>query len=378
MIDKFEKYIGKKLSQKSKELLLEFNNFMTKKIRYLDTPKNIAFIHEDVGHLTGGRYYAMFIASALLEAGHNVTIYSNKVPIFMGEFKSYRKPRIILSAMNAKQLSRIDVKADVYIGSPINGALAATRLGEKYKKPAFALIFDPFPMMEKYLGKKMYLGWEELLTKLRTTNTNIISLCNTTSEYIYGWLNKTKEQVFPVYPCINSKILDSKKRDYTNKEDYVVFISRMVRHKKFDDVLSAVSKTKMKLKVISSVSGMNYNHFLNQSGIKNKVEFYWKINDDKKFDLIAKSRGVIVGSIFEGFGLFVSEAIACGVPFIGYDYPTFREIKDYAKVNNIYLAQYKNVFDLGRKLQLAVRERKYNKPSQAFHFERMIEVLKEI
>lgn len=295
----------------------------------------------------------------------------------MGDFKLYKKPRLTLAALNTKALSRVDIKADVYIGSPINGALAATRLGEKYNKPSFALIFDPFPMMEKYLGKKMYLGWEELLTKLRTSDTNIISLCNTTSEYIYSWLNKRKDQVFAVYPCINSKILDLKQRDYT-KEDYVVFISRMVRHKKFDDVVSAVSKTKMKLKVISSVSGMNYNHFVNQSTIKNRIEFHWKIDDNKKFDLIAKSRGVIVPSIFEGFGMFVAEAIAMGVPFIGYDYPTFREIRDYAKANNVYLAEPRNVFDLSRKLQKAIAEKRYNKPSTAFHFERMIERVKEL
>jgi len=76
--------------------------------------------------------------------------------------------------------------------------------------------------------------------------------------------------------------------------------------------------------------------------------------------------------------MFLAEAIACGVPFIGYDYPTFREIRDYAKADNIYLATYKNEFDLGRKLKDALREKKYHQPNTLFHFERMMETLKQI
>src|SRR5690606_31585244 len=54
--------------------------------------KRIAFITEDVGHLTGGRYYAYFIASALVELGHQVTLYTNKRPVFHGSFKNYKLP----------------------------------------------------------------------------------------------------------------------------------------------------------------------------------------------------------------------------------------------------------------------------------------------
>lgn len=342
-----------------------------------DTPKRIAFIHEDVGHLTGGRYYAWFIASALVELGHQVTIYTNRQPVFAAEFKDYKKPRVTIAAMNARRLSMLDIKADVYIGSPIQGALCASKLGKKYNKPAFALIFDPFPAMQKYLGRNAFVGWDELLKNLRESDTNIISLCNSMSNYIYPWLNKRKDQVFPVHPCINSKVFNQKPRIYP-KEDYVVFISRMVRHKHFEDAVHAVSKTNLRLKVISSVSGMSTPLIVNQNGMQKRIEYHWKCSDDEKFDIISKSRGVIVPSIFEGFGMYAAEAIACGVPFIGYDYETFREIRDYAKADNIYLARYKDTFDLGRKLKVAIMNKKYNKVSNDFNFEAMIETLKNI
>ena len=377
-MNKLEEFIIKtKPSEKETKLLKDFYLFMETQSKVFNTPKRIAFIHEDVGHLTGGRYYAWFIASALATLGHSVTIYTNRQPVFAAEFKDYKKPRVAIAAMNARRLSMLDIKADVYMGSPIQGALCASRLGKKYSKPAFSLIFDPFPAMDKYIGRGAFVGWDELLKNLRENNTNIISLCNAMSEYIYPWLKKSRSQVFPVPPCINSKVFDQRPRVYP-KEDYVVFISRMVRHKRFEDAVSAVAKTNLRLKVISSVSGLNAQAIVNAHKMDKRVDWHWKCSDDEKFDIIAKSRGVIVPSVFEGYGIFVAEAIACGVPFIGYDYETFREIRDYAKADNVYLAKYKDPFDLSRKLKQAIGEKKYNPISKAFHFEAMMEALKNI
>jgi len=137
-------------------------------------PKKIAFIHEDVGHITGGRYYAYFIISALLELGHDVTIYSNRKAVFSHEFDEYKKPNFKIVSQNASQLATAKIpEADVYIGSPIHGAMAAITHAQKHDKPCFALIFDPFPMMDKYIGKRRYVGWEKLVKDLRESDCEI-------------------------------------------------------------------------------------------------------------------------------------------------------------------------------------------------------------
>jgi glycosyltransferase involved in cell wall biosynthesis len=337
----------------------------------------IAFIHEDVGHLTGGRYYAWFLASALTKLDYDVTIYTNKIPVFDSDFVNYPKPKVEVITGAAHLLDNIRVKADIYFGSPIHGAVAASSLGRRYNKPAYALIFDPFPMMEKYLGKRMYIGWEQLLKNLKKSNTNIISLCYATTQYIHKWLQKKHNQVISIYPCVNSIVLNSKKRTQ-NKKNYVVFISRLVKHKRFEDVVYAVSRTGMNLKVISSVNAVKASAVVKQYCMSKKTEFHLKCNDDEKFDIISNSSGVINGSIFEGFGMYVAEAIACGVPFVGYDYPTFREIRDYSGVDNIYLAERENRSDLVSKLRLMLKQKIFYEPSHLFDFEVMIERLKEI
>lgn len=390
-IEKQERFYNRPLRSLNKFLLRDFagqiqktfeNNPMATdpEIYIPDLNKgsvSVALITEDVGHLTGGRYYAWFIASALLEIGYDVTVYTNRKPVFEGDFAKYKQPKIEVIAQRPKDLENLDIKADLYIGSPISGDIAAARLGKKYNRPAFALIFDPFPMMAKYLGNKTYAGWIPLIKELKETNCNIISLCNTTSEFIYEWLNKTKEQVFPIYPCVNSR--ENKIPDpLPKKEDYVVFISRLVNHKNFDHVLKACKNLGIRLKVISSVDGVQATELVKRLGMRKNVDFYMKCTDRKKFDIIYKAQAVINASMFEGFGLYLAEAIACGTPCVCYDYPTFHEIKDFAKADNIYMAKWNNPHSLQLKLAQALEEKKFRKPVDIFNFDAMVKKVKEI
>lgn len=328
----------------------------------------VAFITEDVGHLTGGRYYCWFIASALQELGFEVTVYTNQKPVFGEYFAKYTSPEVKVVVPKARQLEVIDVQADIYIGSPISGNVAAATLGAKYNKPAYAFIFDPFPMMDKYLGKKTYTNWLPLIAKLRSTKTNIISLCDSTSEYIYEWLNKRPDQVFPIYPAINDREFDPTPR---KREDYVVFISRLVKHKNFDHVLKACKDLDINLKVVSSVDGVNAERQVRDMKMQKKVDFHMECTDAEKWEIIKKARVVVNGSKFEGFGMWFIEAITCGTPTVCYDYPTIREITKKHNVKNVYMAKWNDPKDLREKLKQAYQEQNYTEPSKDFYFENM-------
>ena len=393
-IKQMEKFYGRPLHPFSKYLLKKFEEYMqtpaeiqikkgaavtfepyalpdfTEQFK-VNSKKEIAFIHEDVGHMTGGRYYAYFVIAALMEVGYNVTVYTNRMPIFGKEFALYKKPKFSIISKTTTGLVDIDVKADAYMGSPINGNIAAIKLGKKYRKPAFAMVFDPFNMMAEFIGTRQYKGWEKLIPMLKQPDTKIISLCNTTSKYIHSWIDKDPASVYPIYPCINSKVLNGTER-VIKRGDYVLFISRLVGHKRFEDVLQAVRRTKLRLKVISSINGIKAQLVTRKYGMQSRVDFHLNVSDSEKFDMIFNAKAVVNGSIFEGFGMYVAEAIACGVPFVGYDYPTFREIRDFAGAKNIYLAKHKNIPDLRAKLQLAIDEGNYQPPSNAFNFEAMV------
>lgn len=342
-----------------------------------DNRLSIALITEDVGHMTGGRYYTWFIAMALTELGHKVTVYTNQEPVFQEAFRNYKQPEVKVIAEKSHDLRAIDVEADIYIGSPTHGNIAAMRLGEKYSKPSFALVFDPFPMMEQFIGRRNYTGWEEFLRDIDKSNTKIISLCQSTSDYIYPWLNKRPEQVVEIYPCINSRE-KAKVNEVVERGDYVLFISRLVKHKRFEDVLQAAKDSGVKLKVISSIDGMAARRLVHRMRMSDQVEFHFKITDQEKFRLIRGARAVINGAIFEGFGMWAIEALSCGIPLVCYDYPTFREIKHLSGADNFYFAEWGNAKDLSRKLALALKEEKFREDTKQFDFESMIDQVKGI
>lgn len=340
-----------------------------------DTEDAIVFLTEDTRHITGGRYYSWWLATALKAAGHRVIIYTNAVPVFIKEFEDYPQPEIRV----VSRIEDVDVKAKVYIGSPIIGSVMACKLGKKHKRPSYCEIFDPFPMMEKYRGRHHWPGWDELLPLMRKTDCNIISLCNTTSEYIYDWLDKKKDQVFHIYPCINSK--ESLKARNRKKRDWITFISRLDYHKKLDHVLDAVRETDCDLQVITSVDAIDFPQMVAMRGMDDRVKVHNFVSDKRKFEIIKQSKATINGAIFEGFGMWLTESLSCGVPAVCYEYPTFEEIKSVTdNPELVYFAKYNDPDSLRKKLIAAIKDRRWGqrKTTHKFDFEGMVERMKEI
>lgn len=343
------------------------------KVDLPDGKKKAAVISEEIGSMTGGRYYAWFIAIGLQEIGYDVTVYTNQIPTYYDFFKDYNKPKLEIVAKD--NLDSLDVRADLYISSPLLGNVAVTKLAEKYKKPSYVMVFDPLPMMEEIHGKA-YSGWDESEKRIRASNVNIITLCKSTTPYIYDWLQKRKDQVITIYPCINS--VELKKAQKGEREDYVVFISRLVNHKKFEDTLVACKDNNIKLKVISSVSSNHASRLVRDLGMHENVDFYIGISDKAKFEMIYKSRAVINSTNFEGFGMWAAEAVATGTPVVAYDLPTAKEIQEISGADNFYLAKLRDQREFTQKLGQALKENKIGKENNIFDFENMINNLKEV
>lgn len=341
---------------------------------------SIAILSEDTGHLTGGRYYVYFLASALVELGFKVTLYTNQTAVFASYFKDYKKPKIEVINGIAQDLQNLDVKADIYIGSPINGAIGANRLGAKYNKPAYVIIYDPIPMIEKYRGIKVNSqAWKLLHSEVSKSQSKVIALCEEPAKWAKTWLNRTDNQMVIINPCVNSKERD-KVRKPKNPENYALWVSRIVTHKRLDHALYACRQANIKLKIIASVDGLGAKRLIKQQAMKDKAELIMKPSDAEKFKLMKGARILINSSLFEGFGIPTAEALSCGVPVVAYEYPTTREIeKQVPELDNpIYWAKFKDYRQLALQTKKAWREGKKLKPTKAFDFESLIERCREV
>jgi len=343
-----------------------------------DRSKKIVYFSEDIRHITGGRYYSWWLATALKANGFDVEIYTNKMPVFLNEFKSYPQPTVYL----VDNLAEVDVKAMAYFGSPVTGNMRACQLAEKYGKQAYCEIFDPFPMMAKYRGKHSYPEWERLIPELKKDHVKILALCNETKKWVYPWLNKKKSEVFTVYPCINSHERDNSPA-VMEKKNWAVFVSRLDNHKRLPHVLEAVKATDLELHIITSVDGIDFPSLLKEYDMEDRVKIHWFASDKEKFEIIKQSKVMINGAIFEGFGMWLAESLACGVPCVCYNYPTFHEIAGEDNELVIY-ADWDNSADLKDKLKFALSiannpaEKPNWKPTNRFDFEAMVATFDQI
>lgn len=336
--------------------------------------RKVALITEEIGNMTGGRYYAWFMAIALVELGYDVTVYTTARPAYFDYFSEYKLPKLVIIE-DKRDIKNLDIQADLYIGVPLVGNIAVTKMRAKYKKPSYCMIFDPLPMMQKLNGAP-YSGWEESIEKLVPSDVKILTLCKSTVEYIHSWLNKVDEDIIPIYPCINSREL--KKVPEFEREDYVVFVSRLVGYKGFEHVVKACKSLNINLKVVSSVLSASATRVVRELNYKGRVEFFIGYPDVDKFELIARSKAIVNASSFEGFGLWGAEAVATGTPLVCYDLPTIREIGEFAKVDNFYLAEQQNIEDLTAKLKTALEEKRFHERSSLFDFESLVENVKKV
>lgn len=369
------KYSIENTVRKLKELILgKFDNKAVEiqNINDKDTDENsIVFITEDTQHITGGRYYSWWLATALKASGKDVVIYTNREPVFIREFQGYPQPKVKI----VSDLSKVDTNGLMYFGSPIIGSEMAIKLGKKYNKPIYVEVFDPFPMMEKYRGAQNWKYWDWLIPAMKDPAVNIIGLCETTKPWIEDWLN-AKGRVYTVNPCVNTMALRSARQE--KKKDWITFISRLDNHKKLDHVLDAVKNTDCELHVITSVDGINFPQMIKDHGMEDRVVIHQFASDLEKFKIIKQSRAIINGAIFEGFGMWLAEALECGVPCVCYDYPTFREITEIAKAQEmVHFAKYNDPEDLKLKLKEALLSDK-RKRTVAFDFDVMVKRFRDI
>ena len=207
------------------------------------------------------------------------------------------------------------------------------------------------------------------------------------SKYIISVSESTKKDIVRHYPFASNKITITYhgydpnkfnenishddvrhiKQKYNLGNDYILFLSTLKPSKNIDGVLDAykllLSKEKLKNKlVIAGKSGWLFQSLFEKVkdyNIEKQVVFTGFVKEKDKPALISGSKLLISPSFWEGFGMHVLEAMACGKPVLISNVASLPEVAGNA---GIYVDPYnaKNIAD-GIKRILKKTSKDYNK-----------------
>lgn len=78
-----------------------------------------------------------------------------------------------------------------------------------------------------------------------------------------------------------------------------------------------------------------------ESDLESKVLVQGRCSDRELCSLLKSGKVFILPSLFEGWGIAVAEALACGLPVIAYDIPALKEV--FGKCKSVYLVPVKDI-----------------------------------
>ncbi len=149
------------------------------------------------------------------------------------------------------------------------------------------------------------------------------------------WLRETLSKYYPkkpittVYGGVDLEEID--KVTYDSKEAHqIVFLGSVIKHK---NILDAIEATKLArkdikdLKLVIISNGGEYEDVIKNICKEDKlIEYHKRLKREQIFKILKESSLLIHPSKSETFGIAIVEALACGVPFIGYEVLSMQEI----------------------------------------------------
>lgn len=226
-------------------------------------------------------------------------------------------PDLIISFIDHTNLLLIITKMLFLLKIPLIISVR-TNVKERYKKQN---------KIQNFLIKILY--------KLRAVN-KIVTLSNGVKEILIKNYYINKKKIITIYNGINSKEVKSKIKEELNLGIIEIFqnpkiikfitMGRLIELKGHKSLITAFSKVKEHLPnsrlfiIGDGPLKEEYQSLINDLNLKDHIILLGLVKNPYKY--LANSDIFVFSSLFEGFGMAILEAIACGLPVISTDCET--------------------------------------------------------
>lgn len=188
------------------------------------------------------------------------------------------------------------------------------------KKPLVLTIHDMTPFLFPQLrGKKVSGNQKRRTIKAARRANHIIAISKATKDDIVKYLPETKDKITvvplgldPIFRTLN----------YIKRDKIILAVGTVEPRKNlkllFDAFLALPQELQSEYKIwVVGAKGWNDGPiFLSAKKLGNKVKFWGYVSDEKLVEIMNHAEIFAFPSLYEGFGLPLIEAMACGLPVI--------------------------------------------------------------
>jgi glycosyltransferase involved in cell wall biosynthesis len=158
-------------------------------------------------------------------------------------------------------------------------------------------------------------------------NSNFITVSESSKAQMEQ-LNITRKNIFVVYPGVDLSFL---RPGVKSASPLVAYVGRLKYYKSVDVLIEAFVEVHARIpsaKLVIAGDGDDISrlkHFAQACELGDAVEFWGKITEAEKLQLMQEAWVVVNPSMMEGWGITTIEANACGTPVVAADVPGLHE-----------------------------------------------------
>jgi len=160
----------------------------------------------------------------------------------------------------------------------------------------------------------------------------IICISNLTRDDLIDTYQISENKIEVIYPgCSDVFEVRSENEISLNiQEPFILFVGKRSRYKGFLDLLNAYASWPLNAEIRLVVAGASWSSgekvILKELNLTSKVFLMEDVNDDQLCDLYNQAVAFVYPSLYEGFGIPLLEAMACGCPIVASRIPSTMEV----------------------------------------------------